>query len=181
MVHHEAKAPTCTEIGWEAYDTCLNCDYTTYAELSALGHDFSEWTEIRKATLTESGSETHECSRCHIVEEREVPFVYSEQTFAAAMERLSAASERQESFFAVRDALLTYRGLSEEAKAATADGYAQLSAAIAVYNAKAEADNAHFHGEEPKKEQLTFYIRYLNLSMAAEFVRKSKNGEGDTI
>lgn len=37
---HVAKAPTCTEIGWNAYDTCSRCDYTTYVELPALGHDY---------------------------------------------------------------------------------------------------------------------------------------------
>ena len=26
LEHHEAKAATCTEIGWEAYDTCKRCD-----------------------------------------------------------------------------------------------------------------------------------------------------------
>ena len=41
IVHHEAKAPTCTEIGWEAYDTCSRCDYTTYVEIPA-GHNFDE-------------------------------------------------------------------------------------------------------------------------------------------
>ena len=28
----DAKAPTCTEIGYDAYEKCSNCDYTTYAE-----------------------------------------------------------------------------------------------------------------------------------------------------
>ncbi len=37
-VPHEAKAPTCTEIGWYAYDTCSRCDYTTYKEIEPLGH-----------------------------------------------------------------------------------------------------------------------------------------------
>ena len=27
--NHEAKAPTCTENGWDAYETCARCDYTT--------------------------------------------------------------------------------------------------------------------------------------------------------
>ncbi|MBQ2041028.1 MAG: InlB B-repeat-containing protein, partial [Lachnospiraceae bacterium] len=47
LVHHEAKAATCTEIGWNAYDTCMRCDYTTYEEIPALGHDWAaptyEW------------------------------------------------------------------------------------------------------------------------------------------
>ncbi len=33
LVHHDAKAPSCTEIGWEEYDTCSRCDYTTKVEL----------------------------------------------------------------------------------------------------------------------------------------------------
>ncbi|MBR4132474.1 MAG: S-layer homology domain-containing protein [Oscillospiraceae bacterium] len=41
-MEHEAKAPTCTEIGWAAYQTCSRCDYTTYAELPALEHDFRD-------------------------------------------------------------------------------------------------------------------------------------------
>ena len=41
-VDHEAEAATCAEIGWEAYQTCSRCDYTTYKEISALGHDWGE-------------------------------------------------------------------------------------------------------------------------------------------
>ena len=33
LVHHDGKAPTCAEVGWEAYDTCSRCDYTTYREI----------------------------------------------------------------------------------------------------------------------------------------------------
>ena len=33
-VSHDAKAPTCTEIGWDAYDTCSRCEYSTYVEKS---------------------------------------------------------------------------------------------------------------------------------------------------
>ena len=35
LVHHEAQAPTCTAKGWEAYDTCSRCTYTTYREIPA--------------------------------------------------------------------------------------------------------------------------------------------------
>lgn len=35
IVEVEAKAPTCTEIGWDAYEYCTACDYTTYVELPA--------------------------------------------------------------------------------------------------------------------------------------------------
>ena len=47
-IDHEAKAPTCTEIGWDAYVTCSRCDYSTYVEKPALEHDWEvsyEWAE----------------------------------------------------------------------------------------------------------------------------------------
>ena len=47
LEHHDKKEATCTEIGWEAYDTCkrAGCGYTTYQEIPALGHKYSqEWS-----------------------------------------------------------------------------------------------------------------------------------------
>ncbi len=35
IVEVEAKAPTCTQVGNEAYEYCTTCDYTTYVELPA--------------------------------------------------------------------------------------------------------------------------------------------------
>lgn len=42
LVHHDAKAPTCTEPGWEAYVTCEACAYTTYKEIPATGHTYED-------------------------------------------------------------------------------------------------------------------------------------------
>ena len=36
---HAAKAATCTEKGWNEYNACSRCNYTTYVELPALNHD----------------------------------------------------------------------------------------------------------------------------------------------
>lgn len=41
-VHHDAKAPTCTEPGWEEYVTCEGCAYTTYKEIPATGHTYED-------------------------------------------------------------------------------------------------------------------------------------------
>lgn len=41
LVHHEAQAPTCTAVGWEAYDTCSRCTYTTYRKIPA-AHTYGE-------------------------------------------------------------------------------------------------------------------------------------------
>ncbi|MBQ9779835.1 MAG: hypothetical protein IJW00_02705 [Clostridia bacterium] len=37
-VSHDAQAPDCENIGWDAYETCTRCDYSTYVEKAALGH-----------------------------------------------------------------------------------------------------------------------------------------------
>ena len=61
---HDAQAPTCTEIGWDAYETCSRCDYTTYVEKKALGHDAVKH-DAQAATCTEIGWDAYEtCSRC---------------------------------------------------------------------------------------------------------------------
>lgn len=86
LVHHEAKAATCTAVGWDAYDTCTRCDYTTYVEKSALGHDFTvpkydeiqHWYKCANCTATtepvahtdftawkaDRSGHWHECSTC---------------------------------------------------------------------------------------------------------------------
>ena len=58
LVHYDAKAETCTEIGWDEYSVCLNCDYTTYMEKPALGHD------LRSFTRVDDEYHCQVCSRC---------------------------------------------------------------------------------------------------------------------
>ena len=61
LIDHEAKAPTCTEIGWDAYQTCSRCDYTTYVEKPTLGHDLKAISKA-EPTCTEPGAEA--CWMC---------------------------------------------------------------------------------------------------------------------
>ena len=64
LVQYAAKAPTCTEIGWDAYETCSRCDHTTYTELPALNHDLKQHA-AKAPTCTEKGWNAYEtCSRC---------------------------------------------------------------------------------------------------------------------
>lgn len=58
-VHHDAKAASCTGIGWDAYDTCSRCDYTTYKEIAALGHDF-----VNGSYQHDADHHWKKCSRC---------------------------------------------------------------------------------------------------------------------
>ena len=62
LVHPHAKAPTCTEIGWDAYETCSRCDYTTRKELPALNHDYQAVTV--EPTCETDGYTVFTCTRC---------------------------------------------------------------------------------------------------------------------
>ncbi len=56
----EAKAATCEAIGWEAYEECSVCDYTTYEEIPAKGHAY-EGAVTTAPTCTEKGVMTYTC------------------------------------------------------------------------------------------------------------------------
>lgn len=59
LENHAAKAPTCTEAGWDEYVTCkrTGCTYTTYQAKPALNHDWdTEWT-------TSETQHWHKCKR----------------------------------------------------------------------------------------------------------------------
>ena len=75
LVHHDAKAPTCTEIGWDAYDACQRegCTYTTKVEIPALKHKLVHH-DAKAPTCTETGWEEYDtCSRCDYTTKVEIP------------------------------------------------------------------------------------------------------------
>ena len=72
LVHPHAKAPTCTEIGWDAYDLCVRCGYTTRKELPALNHDLVRHV-AQAPTCTEKGWAYDTCSRCDYTTYAELP------------------------------------------------------------------------------------------------------------
>lgn len=53
---YPAREVTCIDKGWDAYNKCAYCDYSTkpYREMNALGHDFVEY-EGQAPTCTEEG------------------------------------------------------------------------------------------------------------------------------
>jgi len=75
LVHHDAQAPTCTKPGWDAFDTCSRCIYTTYRAIPVLKHDL-EHHEAKAPTCTEPGWDAYEaCSRfgCDYTTRKELP------------------------------------------------------------------------------------------------------------
>ena len=73
LVHYDAQAPTCTKPGWDAFDTCPRCYYTTFRAIPALKHDL-EHHEAKAPTCTEKGWDAYEtCSRCDYTTYAELP------------------------------------------------------------------------------------------------------------
>ena len=82
LVHFRAKAPTCTEIGWDAYDRCIRCGYTTRKELPAQ-HDLKQHA-AKAPTCTEKGWNAYEtCSRCDYTTYVELPAQHDLEQHAA--------------------------------------------------------------------------------------------------
>ena len=82
LVHFRAKAPTCTEIGWDAYDRCIRCGYTTRKELPAQ-HDLEQHA-AKAPTCTEKGWNAYEtCSRCDYTTYAELPAQHDLEQHAA--------------------------------------------------------------------------------------------------
>ena len=75
LIPHAGKAATCTESGWEAYDTCSRCDYSTYVELpiDPDNHDLVHH-EAKAPTCTDIGWDAYDtCSRCDYTTKVELP------------------------------------------------------------------------------------------------------------
>ena len=73
LVHYDAQAPTCTKPGWDAFDTCPRCYYTTFRAIPALKHDL-EHHAAKAPTCTEIGWDAYEaCSRCDYTTRKELP------------------------------------------------------------------------------------------------------------
>lgn len=73
VIEHDGKAATCTETGWESYETCSRCDYTTYKAIPALGHE-EVAHDGEAATCTEAGYKDYvTCSRCDYTTYEDIP------------------------------------------------------------------------------------------------------------
>ena len=57
-----AKAATCTETGWNAYEKCSRCSYTTYVELPMSEHTYS--SVVVKPQFDSQGYTQYTCSVC---------------------------------------------------------------------------------------------------------------------
>ena len=71
-VHHDAKDATCADIGWNTYETCTRCSYSTYVEIPALDHDVSDWILVKEPTYEKTGLKHKVCIRCSTILKEEI-------------------------------------------------------------------------------------------------------------
>ena len=88
MANGEAQTPTCTVDGWNSYEYCTQCEYSTKVIIEAEGHDYGEYVSIGNGmhsrtcendpshVLTEScsggsasGDSLPICAFCHVAYE----------------------------------------------------------------------------------------------------------------
>ena len=73
LEHHAAQAATCTKEGWQAYDSCTKCDYTTKVTIPAPGHDL-EHRGGRPATCMAEGWKDYDaCRNCAYTTYQPIP------------------------------------------------------------------------------------------------------------
>lgn len=65
IINHKAKEVTCLEDGYDAYETCSRCEYTTLSIITALGHDYTNY-EGKYPTCSTMGYHPYGiCKRCN--------------------------------------------------------------------------------------------------------------------
>ncbi len=140
-VSHGQKAPSCTEKGWNAYETCSHCDYTTYVEIPSNGHKYGEWIQTVAPGSGTNGEERRDCANCDHYETREVVLGYYLNKFIAAVANLSENASPEVAYNEIYAALQLYAKLTEEEKVEASEAFHLLQSAIHAYNTKAQTAN----------------------------------------
>jgi len=64
LIFYEGQAPTCTKDGFESYQKCSRCEYSTFVSIDATGHTL-EHLEAKAPTCVETGYNAYEyCLFC---------------------------------------------------------------------------------------------------------------------
>lgn len=62
MISYGAKAATCIEKGWNAYEACSRCNYSTYKEIAKTGHKYNK--SVVAPTCLKDGYSVYICGNC---------------------------------------------------------------------------------------------------------------------
>ncbi len=79
----EAKEPTCTEIGWNAYICCSKCGYSeNYVEIPVIAHTFVDYV-VTEPTCLETGVMGNKCSVCGFIGDKQDAIAALDHTYGA--------------------------------------------------------------------------------------------------
>ena len=67
LKHYPRQPASCTAIGWEAYDACTRCSYSTYVEIPASGHHAVEDAAVAPSCTIPGLTSGQHCSECGTV------------------------------------------------------------------------------------------------------------------
>ena len=88
----DAKAPTCIENGWNAYEYCSDCKYTTYVKLPA-SHNIVT-VDAKAPTCTEIGWDAYEyCTACDYTTYNEIPATNHKDTLVQVDAKAKTCTE----------------------------------------------------------------------------------------
>ena len=69
LEHHPAQSASCGQKGWDAYDTCKRCNYSTFKGYIVIEHVMGTPYYLVEPTCTTEGVSARMCLNCHQVEE----------------------------------------------------------------------------------------------------------------
>ncbi len=142
LSQHNAKAPTCEDIGWSAYETCSRCDYSTYAELEKLEHEFTNYVS------NNDGTKTATCNHNGCLETDTVDDAYYGFTFVEYLNGYSAVQ---------------YNGL--ETEVVVPSTYNNRNVVAIGYE---NTDGGFFYCDQIEKITLPNTIKYMGLNIFKE-------------
>ena len=64
-IYHDGQDATCEDDGWNAYETCTRCDYSTYEKISAHGHSEAVINGYAPSCSSTGLSDGKYCSTCY--------------------------------------------------------------------------------------------------------------------
>lgn len=94
--HYDELKPTCTNKGHNAYDECINCEYTTYIELNFAEHQFGDWVITKAPTYDIEGEQLRTCLYCGETQSEKIDRLEPMDHLQEVIESVSIPSETKE-------------------------------------------------------------------------------------
>lgn len=92
LEHFAAKTPLCNEAGWEEYDACKNCAYSTKTErYDHNAHSFAATENRMESTCQYQGYQEYACTNCRTSKSEKLPkatcsYAYDQGPFTHVMQ-----------------------------------------------------------------------------------------------